>query len=133
MARLIDGDALIAWIKGSQQMTSKMKNIICYIKTMPTVDAVSDWIPCSERLPEDIGPVLVTWKNNDPASYYQYIVGKHFIGTAHYHRGKWYWYSSVTEDLLAEYGKCETEEFDEAIEAVAWMPLPKPYEETDHE
>ena len=41
MARLIDGDALIAWIKGSQQMTSKMKSIICYIKTMPTVDAVS--------------------------------------------------------------------------------------------
>ena len=41
MARLIDGDALIAWIKGSQQMTSKMKSIICYIKTMPTIDAVS--------------------------------------------------------------------------------------------
>lgn len=40
MARLIDGDALIAWIKGGQQMTSKMKSIICYIKTMPTIDAV---------------------------------------------------------------------------------------------
>lgn len=92
-----------------------------------------EWIPCSERLPENIRPVLVTWKNNDPASYYQYIVGKHFIGTAHYHRGKWYWYSSVTEDLLAEYGKCETEEFDEAIEAVAWMPLPKPYREREGE
>ena len=87
-----------------------------------------EWIPCSERLPEDIRPVLVTWKNTDPASYYQYIVGKHFIGTAHYHRGKWYWYSSVTEDLLAEYGKCDSEEFDEAIEAVAWMPLPEPWE-----
>lgn len=85
------------------------------------------WILCNDRLPEDIRPVLVTWKNNDPASYYQYIVGKHYIGTAHYYRGKWYWYSSVTEDLLAEYGKCDTEEFDEAIEAVAWMPLPEPY------
>ena len=92
-----------------------------------------EWIPCNERLPENIRPVLVTWKNNDPASYYQYIVGKHFIGTAHYHRGKWYWYSSVTEDLLAEYGKCETEEFDEAIEAVAWMPLPKPWKGADDE
>ena len=92
-----------------------------------------EWIPCSEKLPEDIRPVLVTWKNNDPASYYQYIVGKHFIGTAHYHRGKWYWYSSVTEDLLAEYGKCETEEFDEAIEAVAWMPLPEPWKGADDE
>lgn len=92
-----------------------------------------EWIPCSKRLPEDIRPVLVTWKNTDPASYYQYIVGKHFIGTAHYHRGKWYWYSSVTEDLLAEYGKCDSEEFDEAIEAVAWMPLPEPYEEREGE
>ena len=90
-----------------------------------------EWIPCSERLPDDIRPVLVTWKNNDPASYYQYIVGKHFIGTAHYYRGKWYWYSSVTEDLLAEYGKCDSEEFDEAIEAVAWMPLPKPWKGAD--
>lgn len=88
-----------------------------------------EWISCSERLPNDMRPVIVTWKNTDPASYYQYIVGKHYIGTAHYYRGKWYWYSSVTEDFLAEYGKCDTEEFDEAIECIAWMPLPEPYKE----
>ena len=116
-----------------QERINQTDTIIAFVENLPSARQQGDWIPCSERLPEDIGPVLVTWKNNDPASYYQYIVGKHFIGTAHYHRGKWYWYSSVTEDLLAEYGKCETEEFDEAIEAVAWMPLPKPYEETDHE
>lgn len=85
------------------------------------------WIPVSERLPEDIMPVMVTWKNNDPESYYQYIVGKHFIGVAHYLKGKWYWYSSTTEDFLAEYGRYDGEEFDEAIEVVAWCPLPKPY------
>lgn len=103
------------------------------IEAIPSADRPQEWIPCSERLPEDIRPVLVTWKNTDPASYYQYIVGKHFIGTAHYHRGKWYWYSSVTEDLLAEYGKCDSEEFDEAIEAVAWMPLPEPWKGADDE
>ena len=103
------------------------------LELVPSADRPQGWIPCSKRLPEDIRPVIVTWKNNDPASYYQYIVGKHFIGTAHYHRGKWYWYSSVTEDLLAEYGKCDSEEFDEAIEAVAWMPLPKPWKGADDE
>ena len=39
--RLIDADALIAWIKDGQQMTSKVKAIIARIKTTPTADAVS--------------------------------------------------------------------------------------------
>jgi len=85
------------------------------------------WIPCSEQLPEDIRPVIVTWKNTDPKSYYQYIVGKHYTGTACYKNGKWYWYSSTTEDMLAEYGRYDSEEFDEAIECIAWMPLPEAY------
>lgn len=128
MSRYIDADALniynISPADGFMVMGVTEEDI----DLAPSID-IPQWIPCSERLPEDIRPVLVTWKNNDPASYYQYIVGKHFIGVAHYHRGKWYWYSSVTEDLLAEYGECDSEEFDEAIEAVAWMPLPKPYKE----
>ena len=98
-----------------------------WLKELKQLREQTGWVSVSERLPEDIKPVIVTWKNTDPKSYYQYIVGKHFIGTAHYKNGKWFWYSSVTEDLLAEYGKCDSEEFDEAIEVVAWMPLPEPY------
>ena len=36
--RLIDGDALIAWIKESQHMTSKMRNVICKVETIPPAD-----------------------------------------------------------------------------------------------
>ena len=121
-------DAILGW--ETDPLEEELERAV---KAIPSADRPQEWIPCSERLPEDIRPVIVTWKNNDPKSYYQYIVGKHFIGTAHYHRGKWYWYSSVTEDLLAEYGKCDSEEFDEAIEAVAWMPLPEPWKGADDE
>lgn len=95
------------------------------------IPPAQQWVPCSERLPEDIRPVIVTWRNTDPKSYYQYIVGKHFTGTACYKNGKWYWYSSTTEDMLAEYGRYDSEEFDEAIECIAWMQLPEPYREAD--
>lgn len=91
--------------------------------------AVQRWIPCGEKLPESIKPVIITWRNNDPKSYYQYIVGKPFIGTGHYCKGKWFWYSSTCEDLLAEYGRSDVDEVDEAIEVIAWMPLPEPYRE----
>ena len=90
------------------------------IKGLPTAQPEQQWIPCSERLPEDIKPVIVTWKNTDPKSYYQYIIGKHFIGTGHYCNGKWFWYSSTCEDFLAEYGRCDVDEMDEAIEVIAW-------------
>lgn len=43
--RLIDGDALIAWIKESQHMTSKMRNIICKVETMPSADRPQgEWV-----------------------------------------------------------------------------------------
>lgn len=86
------------------------------------------WIPVTERLPETTDPVNVTWANNDPVSYYEDIRGKRFTATACYHKGKWWWYSAVCQDLIDEYGKsCMDDEIDEAIEILAWRPLPEPY------
>ena len=133
MGRLIDEDIVIDIINFEcGKWTGLSKTIEKEIKALPSAQPTPHWIPCSERLPENIRPVIVTWKNNDPASYYQYIVGKHFTGTACYKNDKWYWYSSTTEDMLAEYGRYDSEEFDEAIECIAWMPLPEPYEGDDH-
>ena len=69
---------------------------------VPTIDAVSEWIPCSERLPSEDELVLVSGKYIE----YPCVISK----------GKYvhYWYSKGIVDM-------------------AWMPLPKPYEETDHE
>mgnify|MGYP002516896980 CR=1 FL=1 len=91
------------------------------------------WIPVTERLPEDNIPVNVTWVNRNPESYYSDIKDKPYTATAVYFRGKWFWYSCVIEDWLAEYGSNESllanlqEAVDRDIEIVAWMPLPEPY------
>lgn len=88
------------------------------------------WINVKERLPENLQEVIVTWVNHEPDSYYEHIKDVPMTGFAVFHRGKWYWASSTTKDMLAEYGEFEQEEIDECIEVIAWMATPEPYDET---
>ena len=90
---------------------------------------VPHWIPCSAGLPKTNDPVNVTWVNRNPEVYYMDIKDKPFTATAHYYKGRWYWYSSVTQDFLDEYGECESELVDKDFHILAWMPLPGPYKE----
>lgn len=99
------------------------------IDEQPTIEPEQRWIPCSERPPEDLEEVNVTWVNHDPEPYYNFIKDKPFTATAVYYKEKWYWYSSTCADLLAEYGRNPNQEIDDGIEIIAWMPLPAPYEE----
>lgn len=87
------------------------------------------WIPCSERLPEEIVPVNVVWVNHFPPPYYNKFKNVPQKGTALYYGGDWYWFSSVCEDMLAEYGCNEQDLVDEYIEITHWQPLPEPPQE----
>ena len=86
------------------------------------------WISCSEQLPEDLSEVNVTWMNTDPEPYYDFIKGKLFTGSAVYYKGRWYWYSAVCTDYLREYGTSPNDIMDDAIEVIAWMSMPEPWE-----
>lgn len=88
---------------------------------------IPHWISCEERLPENNDPVNVTWINHNPEVYYSDIKDERFTATAHYHNGHWYWYSSVTQDLLDEYGDWDIELIDGGVEIIAWMPMPESY------
>lgn len=85
------------------------------------------WIPCKTRLPEELEEVNVTWINHSPESYYDFVKGKPFTGSAVYYKEKWYWYSSTCTDILGEYGENDIDEVDDAIEITAWKPIGEPW------
>ena len=87
------------------------------------------WIDVKDQMPESLQSVIVTWKNHEPEPYYSDIKHKPFVGVAIYYRDKWWWWSAYTEDVLAEYGRSNEDEVDDAIEITAWMPLPEPYKD----
>ena len=87
----------------------------------------SGWIPVSERLPEDLEHVNITWVNHNPKSYYADIKDKPFTETGIYFNGQWYWWSTLCADTLAEYGHNYDDVIDDDIEIIAWQPLPEPY------
>lgn len=101
------------------------------IEGLPAADVepVRRWIPCSERPPEELEPVNVVWVNHNPEPYYQEMKDVPQKATAVYYRKKWYWWSCVCEDLLAECGRNEPDLVDSKIEITHWMPLPEPPEE----
>lgn len=92
-----------------------------------------EWIPVSERLPEDLEPVNITWINHEPEPYYKEIKDKPFTATGVLFKGRWYWWSTLCTDMLAEYQHNHDDIINEAIEIIAWMPLPEPYKETENE
>ena len=70
-----------------------------------TLEEVPKWIPVTERLPEDNKAVNVVWVNHNPLDYYKHIKDKPQTATGVYYRGRWYWWSAVVQDYLAEYGE----------------------------
>lgn len=88
-----------------------------YIDSAPTIDAVGEWIPCSERLPSEQGEYLVT------VTY----EGDTYVECLHYGKP-----TMANREVKGECFYDSDEEWGDIVydtEAIAWMPLPKPYGE----
>ena len=67
-------------------------------------DDNNGWIPCSERLPEPIRPVLVTLRN--------WMNDKYFVRVGRFHTDHWKTDEGIVENSVV----------------IAWQPLPQPYQ-----
>ena len=141
--RPIDGDALEKDLRESHDKLREIYNGLKYdddrqicagqlttfteailrIKDAPTIEPYGTWIPCSERLPEeiqmfergdDVTPVIVTF-----LSYYE-KEPMCTILAIYCEDGKWRWY-----DDNGYVSQMETVK----VPIIAWMPLPEPYGE----
>ena len=104
-----------------------------HVVTLALQEQERKWIPVSERLPDELVAVNVTWINRCPQNYYMHIKDKPFTDTAVLYRGKWYWWYNTIIDYLSEYGACIFEAVDKSIDILAWQPLPEPFEGSKEE
>lgn len=79
---------------------------------------MSDWIKCSEKLPEPITSVIITYSYTDPIT--GEVIRKVGISAHSLRSGKWY-----DEEISRD---CLTESDDPNRKVIAWMPFPEPYQ-----
>lgn len=110
--RLIDADALRENMQWSidHGMYDKPYDYLAEIDDAPTV---GEWIPVSEKLPEEDGEYLVA----SGEFIYVYSYGIPLMPMNERTR-RWGWYESTSEG-------------DFYMDVDAWMPLPKPYKGGD--
>lgn len=121
MGRLIDADWLIKEL-GDINMDIYTDEVKDYINEAPTIE-VPTWIPFEIRPTDD-----------EEREYFQSEAildgalpdeGDEILVS----RGKWVWQDTFLRD---EYGAW-LDSYGEIEDGMAWMPLPKPYEETNHD
>ena len=88
------------------------REVVEILKSLPSAQPDPQWIPCSERLPEEGHDVLITKKPFKIKGYEQEVIkAKRSVDPR---SGKIEWWSP-------EFGALK----DKAV--LAWMPLPEPY------
>ena len=116
--RLIDADKVpyVEAVKDTLEPSGEFYARREDIRAMPTIKPEPQWIPCSERLPEE----------DDYKSCIECLDGAVWYFTENGTMGIGYYYESTkewstTDDLKTD-GK-----------VIAWMPLPEPYAERQEE
>ena len=125
MNRLIDADALTDkygdWYVEEGTEEGFIGDLKQLIDLQPTIEAVPQWIPCSERLPgerEWIGTKKFgTTISDEVYVTFEGPTGERFCKHLSFQNGK-----------LSPHTQREIDVWYKGSIPIAWMPLPKPYE-----
>ena len=85
--------------------------VVKELKKLPSAQPEPQWIPCSERLPEDSQFVLMTIRRMDEHYNHEPFIS---VGYITWNQSLWW---------CAHDGDCEPNN----VRVDAWMPLPEPY------
>lgn len=117
-------DEIDEWIKaflenGHKESAADACLIQDGIMQLPSAQPEPQWIPCSERLPEEYGEFLVTMTEKAKAKDLGFDIDETYIRKMRYNSNGWQlprhipsWINEAVKD-----------------EVLAWMPLPEPYKE----
>ena len=91
------------------------RSIGCLMRLPSAPPKHVEWIPCSERLPEEAGQYLITVKYKHVNDSYEDVYAEH----GEWFDGRW--------DMFC-FGHCG-----EVEDIIAWMPLPEPYKDGEQD
>ena len=117
MSDLIDRQAAIDAIRRDPMGGLNYEFIL---RGMPTE---SRWIPCGERLPKEDNEVLISYRYKEGKGDTSHT----YIDITTY--GYMYFGGRKVESI--KHWRPPFEYFESNYEVIAWMPLPKPYEEEE--
>ena len=113
MSELIERQATIVLIENTPYNWNNLTERRIMINAIKSLPSAQQWIPCSERLPERLGEYLITALSNP---------SKNPISSVGYYH-----------ERIKEFGTFDRGGNWEKWDVIAWMPLPEPYTEEQHE
>ena len=126
----LDGKIEITGRTNAEAVKGYVRLVKDRLERLPSAQPEPQWIPCSERLPEDDTDVLISYRYKDGEGDTSHV----YIDTTSY--GDMYFGGNAVHDLYGnkiKHWRPPFAYFESNYYVIAWMPLPEPYKEGEHE